>query len=87
MVHTPPDGHDYPNREDTADLEQRCRFSSEGVVFVFVLIYISAMTRISRDSAGGAWDVKHKLCNALGARMSDIVGPTKGDARERVGDL
>jgi hypothetical protein len=87
MVHTPSDGHDYPNREDTADLEQRCRFSSEGVVFAFVLIYISAMARVGRDGTGGAWDVKHKLCDTLGARMSDIVRSTEGDARERVGDL
>jgi hypothetical protein len=87
VVHTPSDGHDYSNREDTADLEQRWRFSSEGVVFVFVLVYISAMTRRSRDGAGGTWDVKHELCDTLGARMSGILGPTETDARERVGDL
>jgi len=45
------------------------------------------MSRICRDSAGSAWDIEYKMCDALGAWMGNVLGPTEGDARESVGDL
>ena len=82
----PPDGHGYPNRDDAADLEEWRRSPSESIRLV-VLIHVPAMPRISRDGASGSRNVEHELCDTLGAGMSDVLGPTEGDARERIGVL
>jgi hypothetical protein len=86
LDNAPPDGHGYPNSDDAADLEE-WRSSPSGSIRVIVLIHVSAMPRISRDGASGSRNVEHELCDTLGAGMSDVLGPTEGDARERVGDL
>ena len=83
----PSNRHSYSNRENPAYLEQWRNSSSKDTGLDFVLIYVTAVPWICRDSAGGAWDVKHKLCNALSSRVGDVLGPTEGDARKSVGDL
>ena len=83
----PSDRHGYSNRENSAYLEQRCGSSSKDTGLGFVLVYVTAVPRIRRDGAGGAWDIEHKLCDTLSARMGDVLGPTKGDVCESIGDL
>lgn len=87
MDRKPSDRHSYSNRENAAHFEQWCGSSSKDPRLSFVLTYVITVPRICRDRAGGARDVKHELCDTLGARVGNVLGPTEGDTCECVGDL
>jgi hypothetical protein len=52
-----------------------------------LLIYVTTVPWVSRDGAGGEWDIKNNLCNTLSARVGNILGPTKGDVCESVKNM
>lgn len=87
MDRKPSDRHSYSNRENAAHFKQWSGSSSKDPRLSFVITYVITVPRICRDSAGGARDVEHELCDTLSARVGNVLGPAEGDTRECVGDL
>jgi hypothetical protein len=58
-----------------------------GGLLIYVTLDVTTVPWVSRDGAGGEWDIKNNLCNTLSARVGNILGPTKGDVCESVKNM
>jgi len=71
------DRHGYSDRENPTYLEQWCNSYSKDTDLGSVLIYVTTVPWVSRDSAGGEWDIDRRCSNGVppvrGCPQSGIV--------------
>ena len=67
----PSDRHGYSDRENPTYLEQWCNSYSKDTDLGSVLIYVTTVPWVNRDSAGGEWDIDRRCSNGYKAIVPD----------------